>query len=105
MSKYTAGQKVVLPGFVIVNDYGFTTWSSGEMSEHGYITVAPHDLEFTVPATFNAVAAEVAAIEKKLDTMADEYHGKVANLKERIASLLCIENKPSVAAEDDDFTF
>lgn len=100
MSKLASGQTVEIKGFILVSAYGFVTFAQSGMEDYGYTTVMPHTITATVPDAFNAVAAEIAAIEKKMDTMADEYHGKVAQLKERIASLLCIENAP-VAAKDD----
>lgn len=95
MSKLTAGQTVEIAGFILESEYEYTTWAQHEMSDRGYTTIIPHTITFTVPADFNPVAAEIAAIEKKMDSMADEYHSKVAQLKERIANLLCIENSPA----------
>ena len=102
MSKLAAGQDVELPGFIIVSEFGYVTWSQNEMPDHGYTTVTPHSLTFIVPATFNAIAAEVEMLNKKIDSMADEYHGNVARIKERIASLLCIENSPAEVRESTD---
>jgi hypothetical protein len=95
MSKLVAGQDVEIPGFVLSSEYGYVTWSQNEMLDHGYVTVAPHSLAFTVPDDFNSIASEVEMLNKKIDAMADEYHGKVAQIKERIANLLCIEHTPA----------
>lgn len=116
MEKLVAGQEVEVPGFIVVSEYGRPTHCTQEMTNHGFITIMPHTLKFTVPVEFNAVSAEVAAIEKKLDTMADDYHKKVRNLKERIESLLCLEMSPAAEVpgpqtpmssdiDDDDFPF
>ncbi len=99
MSKLAAGQDVELPGFIIVSEFGYVTWSQNEMPDHGFTTITPHAIAFTVPATFNAIASEVGMLKKKIDSMADEYHGNVSRIKERIASLLCIENSPGEARE------
>lgn len=112
MEKLVAGQEVEIPGFILVGSYGEASHCTIEMQDQGYTTVMPHTVKFTVPATFNAVAAEVAAIEKKLDKMADTYHSQVRNLKERIESLLCIEMavphkpvQPPDFSGDDDIIF
>lgn len=99
--KNIAGQTITLPGFIIQSEFGCLMHASCEMPQHGYVTVMPISITFTVPADFNSVAGQVAVLNKKLDAMADEYHGQVAHIKERIASLLCIENSPSEAATDD----
>jgi len=95
MKNLIAGQEFEIPGFIVMSEYGTVMHSEYEMTNNGYITVVPHTVKFTVPENFNAVAAEVAAIEKKLDSMADDYHKKVRNLKERIESLLCLEMSPA----------
>lgn len=68
--------------------YQFMT--SKDMSEYGYMLICPHDMTFTIPAEFNPVAAEVSILEKKKDKLADEYHGAVRQINDRISSLLCI---------------
>lgn len=81
-------------------------WNKGDMSIYpcddltatGLVLVGPVDVEYTLPESFNPIAAEVAAIEKKMDEMADKYHAQTRQLTERIESLLCLENKPTVAA-------
>lgn len=93
MDKFKAGQTVTVDGFVMISEYGYLTWHTSEMDD--YTTITPHTITFTVPAGYNAVASEIAAIDKKLDTMADEYHGKVTQLNQRKNDLLCIENSPA----------
>lgn len=94
MTKLTAGQTLEIKGFIMVSEHGFITFAVSEMPDYGYTTIMPHTITATVPTEFNPVAAEVSAIEKKLNAMASEYHSKAAQLKERIANLLCLENSP-----------
>lgn len=91
--------KIKIAGFMNFQ-YGSTTdvaFFGSDMSEYGYVKIAPFEVEvdFDMPKGFNAITAQVAAIDKKLDTMADEYHGKVAQLNQRKNDLLCIENSPA----------
>jgi len=68
-----------------------------DASAHGdYTLVCKQEIELEIPADFNPVAAEIAGIEKRLDAAQDEYLRKVQQLKDRIASLRCIENGVAV---------
>ncbi|KAF3997505.1 hypothetical protein [Glaciimonas immobilis] len=66
-------------------------FGNDDMTNCGYVLIGPHEFEYEIPADFNPVASEIAALEKNLDTMADEYHIGVAKIKDRIAELQCIE--------------
>lgn len=90
-------ETIKIEGFILKTPYGDKdfTFSVGEMSKYGYLTVCPHSFEFTVPAEFNPIAAEVSMLEKKLDEMNDEHAHQVKVVKDRIANLLCIEYTPS----------
>jgi hypothetical protein len=87
-----------IEGFIAQSPYG-TGYSFVEcdMTAHGYVTVCPHVLEFTIPQTFNPVAAKVSMLEKQLDKLSEEHHQKVKRIKDRIANLLCIEYSASAA--------
>jgi len=92
---------IKLTGYVHLNPTGdnqYSIWHSDvSKALPGYIFVGSFDTEFPIPEAFNPVAAEVAALEKKLDAMADEYHGKAAQIKDRIANLQCLA-APEIAA-------
>ena len=91
MKALTVGQEVEIPGFILGSPCGTILHSGNELPENGYTTIAPYTIKFIVPADYNPVATAIASLEKKLDTMADEYHIGVAKIKDRIAELQCIE--------------
>jgi hypothetical protein len=95
--KLEPGKEIEIPGFIVSSEYGFITWSESDMSAHDYSVVMRHTLKFTVPAEFNPVAAEVAALEKKLEKTTEDHMQTVRRIKGRIQELLCIENNPSAA--------
>lgn len=73
---------------VMVNLYGSMSVSTHKWNDAVY--VGPAQLVFTVPEGFNPAAQAVAAIDKQLDTLADEYQKKKAVLTEKKAQLLQI---------------
>lgn len=77
---------------------GFHFFESDDMEKYGYVLVGGHEFEYEIPADFNPVAAEVAAINKTIDKLTDEHTNKVLQLKGRIQELLCIENTPRGSA-------
>jgi hypothetical protein len=70
---------------------------SGDMTQYGYLIVAPYVIEYEVPVGFDPIAAEVSALNKTLDTISEKYTDQVRQLKSRIAELLCLENKSTEA--------
>ena len=91
---------ITIEGFIFKSPYGTYTHASCDMAEHGYVLIGPHNIEFEIPADFNPVAAEVAALEKKLDTLNDEHQQKVAAIKSRIKDLQCIGYTPAEEMPD-----
>ncbi|HEY9279509.1 MAG TPA: hypothetical protein VIP51_05485 [Eoetvoesiella sp.] len=63
-----------------------------DMSEYGYVLIGPVEFEYTMPANFNAVAAQLAALDKKLTSIHREYARQIAHIEDKKAKLLCIEN-------------
>ncbi len=63
-----------------------------DMSKYGYILVGIHEFDYEIPAGFNPIAAQVDVLKKGLDTLQRDHDRKVANIKEQIQNLLCIEN-------------
>ena len=89
LKDYKPGQVVTVSGFVSQLHYLDTpTWHTIELASSGYVTICPHDITFTIPEGFNAVAAEVSSIEKALSEAAESYHQTVASLRERKQQLL-----------------
>lgn len=74
-----------------------------DMNSCGYVLVGPCDIEYKMPESFNPIAAQVSSLEKELDKANKAHTDKVIAIKERIANLLCIENKPLQSS--DDITF
>ena len=105
IKNYKPGQVVSVPGFVQQARYSLTpTWHTTELSGHGYVVICPFPLTFTVPSTFNVVAAQIAAIDKALVQAADSYHQTVASLKEQKRELLQVtyeDGEVLEAASDD----
>lgn len=86
---YKPGQTVTVPGFAMQYHFSDTpTWHSTELVGSGYVTLAACDITFTLPPTFNAVAAEVSSIDRDLTAAADAYHTTVSNLRARKEALL-----------------
>jgi hypothetical protein len=90
---------IKIEGFICKTSWDSYTFFASRMDQHGYMTVCPHTLEFTIPEDFNPVAAELSMLEKRLDSLADEYAEKVKPVKDRIANLKCIEYTPATADE------
>ena len=90
---------IKIEGFILKSPHGADHYSFAQhtMEKYGYITVCPYTLEFTIPAEFNPIAAEVAVLNKKIDDMNAEHGQQIKAIKDRIANLLCLEYTPSVA--------
>lgn len=71
----------------------FTSDLSGQRCFEGYIMVAAQEVEFDVPDDLNIVALQVAAIDKQIDAVQDEYATKMRRLNNEKAKLLCLENE------------
>lgn len=90
MLELKAGQEVEVPGFIIVSKYGFITHAGSEMPDHGYLTVMPYNLKFTVPADFNPVAAQVSALEAEREKLKKEFNNRIAKINDQISKLQAI---------------
>lgn len=86
---YKPGQTFCIPGFLVQYEYSDSPmWMTCEMDASGYRTICPFNLQFTIPDHFNAVAAEVASIDKAMGAAADAYHSTIAELKLKKEALL-----------------
>ena len=54
------------------------------------LTVGPYAFEYEIPAEFNPVAVEVAALETKLRALDDEHMRTRAEINEKLAKLQAI---------------
>lgn len=77
-----------------MNGGSFQCFSS-DMTEYGYLLVGEHSFNFELPVGFDPVVAQIKSLEQGLDKIQREHDTKVANIKEQIQKLMCIENKPS----------
>lgn len=84
------GQVHVMPGFIAVSQYGTLSHCAHEMTEHGYITIAPHEITFTVPEGFNAVQEAVKAIDSLMDKERGDLAAKLQRLQAKKNELLQI---------------
>lgn len=88
--------KIRIDGFVQTSPHRQEfQFCAADMSQYGYLNVGPVDFEidYEIPDDWNPTAAEVAALEKRLQEENDAHMAKVRQIKGRIAELLCIENK------------
>lgn len=70
----------------------------GDMSQFpDYLMIGPAEFEFDVPDSFNPIAAQVSALEKQAEKLAEEYRRNAAMIRDRISKLQCIENSPAGA--------
>lgn len=60
--------------------------------------VGETEIDYEIPADFNPVALQVAALKKQLDTLADKHMQDVQRITSKIAELQCIENSATVTA-------
>lgn len=93
-------------GFILLSGYGSITYSHMEMPQHGYITVCPHVLTFTIPDGFNAVQEAVKAIDAEMDKERGELAAKLQRLQAKKNELLQISYEGNVildAGMVDDF--
>lgn len=84
------GSDHTITGFIAVNEYGMLSHISADMSEYGYMTIAPHDISFTIPKGFNAVQSAVQAIDAKMESARSELAAKLQHLQAKKNELLQI---------------
>lgn len=88
--------KVTIKGFINYRNDG---WNGGcdyyfqqcDMSEYGYVTVMPHEIEVEVPDDFDPRPKQVAALEAEKQKARAEFHARVTEIDRQIQSLLAIE--------------
>ena len=98
-------ETVTIKGFIMRTPYGQQlSFCGADMSDHGYIMVGPYEFEYTIPESYNPVAAEVSCLEKKLENLKEEHTRSVIAIERRIANLLCIENGAEVKIPDFDIS-
>jgi hypothetical protein len=72
--------------------------ASDGMTDYGWTLVGPHEFEYTLPESFNPVAAEIAGLEKQLDKLNGQHMQRVQEIKGRIKDLQCLAYSPEVSA-------
>ena len=90
--------KVTIKGFINYkkddwfewNDYHFNKY---DMSEQGYVTVMPHEIEIEVPDDFDPRPQQVAALEAEKQKARAEFQKRVTEIDRQIQSLLAIEHE------------
>lgn len=82
------GDVIKIPGFVYSTPYGFLTHAGADMPD--WIPIGEHEIVFTVPEGFNAVAAAVEMVDKSIDKERAEHAEKMRKLAEKKAELLQI---------------
>lgn len=84
------GSVHTITGFIAVSEYGMLSHISADMSKYGYMTVAPHDISFTIPEGFNAVNSAVQAIDAIMEKERAALAEKLQRLQARKNELLQI---------------
>lgn len=91
--------KVTIKGFI---NYRKTLYGESEcdyyfqqcdMSEYGYVTVRPHEIEVEVPDDFDPRPQQIAALEAEKQKARAEFHARVTEIDRQIQSLLAIEHE------------
>ena len=77
-----------IKGFIHKNKFttDFTFFTS-DMTSFGYAMVGPYEFEFTVPDSFNASEAEIAALTKEKQTVQTDAATRVTNIEAQIEKL------------------
>jgi hypothetical protein len=73
-----------------------------DMSEYGYLLIGEHAFDYTIPEDFNPVKAELATLNKKLQSLTEDFNDKVRLIEQRKNDLLSIEYQQ---VDEDGFTF
>jgi hypothetical protein len=82
------GDVIRLPGFIYATPYGFITHAGHAMPD--WIVIGEHEIVFTIPEGFNAVAAAVAMVDNAMEKERAEHTQKMQQLAEKKAELLQI---------------
>jgi hypothetical protein len=73
---------------------------TGDLTERGYPLIGTQEILFTIPEGFNPVAAELAMLNKELETLNDQHMQRVAQIKGRINDLLALSYEPKTEVID-----
>ena len=86
--------KVTMTMYAHANQYGDDPFSlfSTDMSDHGFVCLGPVEVTFTPPTT-DPMAAELASIDKAMQSVRAELQGKLNALQERRDNLLALPGK------------
>ena len=90
--------KVTIKGFINYKNDG---WYDGDdyhfnkydMSEHGYVTVMPHEIEVEGPDDFDPRTKQVAALIAEKQKARADFLKRVTEIDRQIQSLLAIEHE------------
>ena len=86
--------KVTMTMYAHVNQYGEKPYflCEHDMSAHGYVCLGPVEVTFTPPAT-DPVNAELASIDKAMQSVRADLQGKLNALQERRDNLLALPSR------------
>lgn len=86
--------KVTMKMYVHVNQCGVDPFNlfSTDMSEHGFVCLGQVEVTFTPPTT-DPVEAELASIDKAMQSVRAEMQGKLNALQERRDNLLALPSR------------
>ena len=69
----------------------FTVFSfDATNSKMGYVYVGPVEINYTIPAGWNAIASKVAALQQERDEAAKQFADTVRRIDEQIGKLTAI---------------
>ncbi|KVL59291.1 hypothetical protein WT01_15800 [Burkholderia cepacia] len=90
--------KVKISGFIqarqssITNALHYSFSAFDDMTQYGYITVMPHEIEIELPEGFDIREKQVDALETEKRRLGAEFTARVTEIDSQIRSLLAIEN-------------
>ncbi|CAJ5553394.1 Uncharacterised protein [Burkholderia pseudomallei] len=90
--------KVKISGFIqarqssVTNTVHFSFSPFDDMTQYGYVTVMPHEIEVDLPEGFDIRRKQVDALETEKRRLGAEFTARVTEIDSQIRSLLAVEN-------------
>ena len=88
LEDFIPGTEHTLTGFILISPYGNLTHAGCPMEDNGYVTVVPHDIQFTIPEGFNAIQEAVKALDAEMEKERGELAEKLRSLQAKKNDLL-----------------
>ena len=88
--------KTQINGFILLRSDAYgndqrLTWAGCEMTQHGYITVMPHTVEFELPDDFDPRAQQVEMLKAEKQKAMADFQALVTSIDRKISELTALE--------------